>query len=68
MNIKVPLTLAEHHSDIKIKNCCTQKPLVTRFCMFCAYDRHRYQVSIYRTIGPLVFSYCPLKTLPLQFC
>ena len=23
--------------------------------MFCAYTRPRYQVSVYRTIGPLVF-------------
>ena len=23
--------------------------------MFCAYTRRRYQVSVYRTIGPLVF-------------
>ena len=22
--------------------------------MFCAFTRHRYQVSVYRTIGPLV--------------
>ena len=26
-----------------------------KFC-FCTYSRPRYQVSIYRTIGPLVFS------------
>ena len=24
-------------------------------CMLCAYTRPRYQVSVYRTIGPLVF-------------
>ena len=24
------------------------------FCMFCAYTRTRYQVGVYRTIGPLV--------------
>ena len=24
--------------------------------MFCAYTRPRYQVSVYRTIGPLVYS------------
>ena len=32
----------------------------TRVCIFCAYTRPRYQVSIYRTIGPLVyfFRYC----------
>ena len=29
-------------------------PFLSRFCMFCAYTRPRYQVSIYRTIGPLV--------------
>ena len=28
--------------------------IVSRFCMFCAYTRPRYQVSVYRTIGPLV--------------
>ena len=28
--------------------------LFPRFCMFCAYTRPRYQVSVYRTIGPLV--------------
>ena len=25
--------------------------------MFCAYTRPRYQVSVYRTIDPLVFSF-----------
>ena len=25
--------------------------------MFCAYNRHRYLVSVYRTIGPLVLHY-----------
>ena len=49
---EVPLTLVEHDSDIKIK-VCTKKSLsfVTRFC---AYNLLRYQVSVYRTIGPLV--------------
>ena len=28
-----------------------------RFCMFCALFRPRYQVSVYRTIGPLVFCF-----------
>ena len=28
----------------------------SRFCMFCANTRPRYQVSIYRTIGPLISS------------
>ena len=27
---------------------------VSRFCKFCAFTRPRYQVSVYRTIGPLV--------------
>ena len=27
---------------------------VTRLCIFCAYTRQRYQVSVYRTISPLV--------------
>ena len=30
------------------------QPFLSRFCMFCAYTRPRYQVSVYRTIGPLV--------------
>ena len=29
--------------------------VLSRFCMFYAYTRPRYQVSIYRTIGPLVY-------------
>ena len=27
--------------------------------MFCAYTRPRYQVSVYRTIGPLVYKLLP---------
>ena len=27
--------------------------------MFCAYTRPRYQMSFYRTIGPLVFFFSP---------
>ena len=53
---EVSLTLAIHHSDIKIKACCTKKipqSFVTRFYN-CDYNRLRYQVSVYRTIGPLV--------------
>ena len=34
--------------------------VLSRFCMFYAYTRPRYQVSDYRTIGPLV-SYFALK-------
>ena len=47
---EVPLTLAEHDSDIKIKACTKKNPksFVTRFC---AYNLLRYQVSVYRTIG-----------------
>ena len=29
--------------------------IFSRFCMFCALLRPRYQVSVYRTIGPLVY-------------
>ena len=29
--------------------------ILIRFCMIYAYTRLRYQVSVYRTIGPLVF-------------
>ena len=28
--------------------------IVSRFCLFCAFTMPRYQVSVYRTIGPLV--------------
>ena len=51
---EVPLTLTKHDSDIKIK-ACTQKPqsFVTPFC---AYDLLKYQVRVYRTIGPLVYT------------
>ena len=29
------------------------QPFLFRICMVCAYTRPRYQVSVYRTIGPL---------------
>ena len=32
----------------------------SRFSMFCADTRPRYQVSVYRTIGPLVISPEPM--------
>ena len=32
---------------------------LTYFTCFCTYSRPRYQVSVYRTIGPLVCSYLP---------
>ena len=50
---KFPLTFAIHHLDIKIIACCTKtitRSFVTRFC---AYNRLRYQVSVYRAIGSL---------------
>ena len=55
---EVPLTLAEYDPDIKIK-ACIQKSLshlsfVTRFS---AYNLIRYQVSVNRTIDPLVLFY-----------
>ena len=37
---------------IKVKVCSV---ILIRFCMIYAYSRPRYQVIIYRTIGPLVF-------------
>ena len=54
---EVLLTWAEHNSDVKIKACThegSQKslPFAT---WFCAYHLLRYQVSVYRNIGPLFF-------------
>ena len=37
---------------MKVKVCLT---FFCRICILCAYMRPRYQVSVYRTIGPLVF-------------
>ena len=48
---EVPLTLAEHDTDIKSLYSKIPQSFVTRFC---AYNLLRYQVSVYRTIGPLV--------------
>ena len=31
--------------------------------MFCAFTRPRYQVSVYRTIGPLVVYFTPILEL-----
>ena len=39
----------------------------SRFCMFCAYIRPRYQVSVYRTIGPLVSVFETTALLNLQY-
>ena len=36
---------------MKVKVCSV---ILIRFCMIYAYTRLRYQVSVYRTIGPLV--------------
>ena len=50
---EVPLTFAEHDSDIKNKSLYSKIPqsFVIRFC---AYNFLRYQGIVYRTIGPLV--------------
>ena len=48
------LTLVQHNSKlVALKN---NSGIVTSFCMFCAFTciRPRYQVNVYRTIGPLV--------------
>ena len=39
---------------IKVKVCSA---ILTRFCMVCAYNRPRYQVSVNKTVGPLVFNF-----------
>ena len=54
---EVPLTLAEHDSDIiKISKQRLVLKIPQSFATrFCAYNLLRYQVSVYRTIGPLVF-------------
>ena len=36
---------------MKVRVCLA---IFSTFCMFCAYSRPRYQVRVYRTIGPLV--------------
>ena len=38
------------------------QPFLFKICMFCASTRPRYQVSVYRTIGPLVFIYGDMYT------
>ena len=40
--------------DYALSRSWLAKPFLYRFCMFCTYTRPRYQVSVYRTIGPLV--------------
>ena len=39
------------------------QPFLTRFC---AYNRPRYQVSVYRTIGPLVYMYTFISLNPYR--
>ena len=53
-----------HHGSISFKYQnkiivlkITRPSIVTRFCMFCAYTRPGYKVSVYMTIGPLVFHF-----------
>ena len=40
---------------------------VFRFCLFCAFTRPKYQVSVYRTIGPLVCVFKVLQCIYLAF-
>ena len=54
---EVPLTLDIHYSSIKINDCFIKEISRSFLTRFCAYDRLRYQVSVYRTIGPLVLGY-----------
>ena len=53
---EVPLNLSEHDSDMFSK---IPQSFVTRLC---AYNLLRYQVSVYRTIGPLVQKLLPPVT------
>ena len=41
--------------DYELARSRSAQPFLFRICMLCAYTRPRYQVSVYRTIGPLVF-------------
>ena len=36
--------------------------------MFCAYTRRRYQVSVYRTIGPMVYFFDEIPVNNDEFC
>ena len=56
-NLKVQITnsLNESKGVLKVTVKVISWPcFFSRFCIFCAYTRPRYQVSVYRTIGPLV--------------
>ena len=58
---QVPLTLAEHDSDIKIKACTNNSSVICNQVL--CYNLFRYQVSVYRTIGPLVFIFSRLSEI-----
>ena len=49
---EVPLIFAEHDSEIIIKAQIRNHSVICN--QDCAYSLLRYQVSVYRTIGPLV--------------
>ena len=57
---EVPLALVKHYSDIKIKACCTKEIPRSSVTRLYAYNWLRYQVSVYRSICPLV-CYCENK-------
>ena len=40
--------------DLEFGLLCKLNVILIRFCMIYAYTRPIYQVSVYRTIGPLV--------------
>ena len=61
---EVPLNLAEHDSDIKIKACNKKISVICNRGRFCAYNLLRYQVSVYRTIGPLVSKWFAIFLTP----
>ena len=42
--------------DYELSRSRLAPPFLFRICMLYAYTRPRYQVSIYRTIGPLVYN------------
>ena len=52
------LKLGMYHLGLKLnKVYINDDPglTLTNFTGFCTYSRHRYQVSVYMTIGPLVY-------------
>ena len=53
IKINVPLALAKHHSDTKLKLVLKNHSChFYQVLYFCAYTRPRYQVSAYMIIGP----------------